>query len=171
MTGDITILAPPPPGYPNLNNDTSNTTFIDIVWDSSNFMFSPVIYQVSLVLSRFGTNVPVMSPRTVCAVCNILSIIVYVHYISLPLPSPPSLSLSLSLPLPLPLSLSPSLSLSPIQVFQNNAQISDQMFSTTVNATVTGYSYWTSSSSVTNVFVSPLACKFCDYILKICKSV
>ena len=108
MTGDITILAPPPPGYPNLNNDTSNTTFIDIVWDSSNFMFSPVIYQVSLVLSRFGTNVPVMSPHTVCAVCNILSIIVYVHYISLPLPS-----LSLSLFLSLSLSLSPSPSPSP----------------------------------------------------------
>ena len=170
MTGDIAILAPPPPGYPNLNNDTSNTTFIDIVWDPSNFMFSPVIYQVLLVLSRFGTNVPVMSPRTVCAVCNILSFTVHVHYISPPLPSPP-LSLSLSLPLSLPLPLSPSLSFSPIQVFQNNAQISDQMFSTTVNATVTGYSYWTSSSSVTNVFVSPPACKFYDYILKIYKSV
>ena len=72
MTGDIGILTPPPPGYPNLNNDTSNTTFIDIVWDSSNFVFSPVVYQVSLVLSRFGTNVPVMSPRTVCSVCNIV---------------------------------------------------------------------------------------------------
>ena len=105
MTGDIAILTPPPPGYSNLNNDTSNTTFIDIVWDSSNFMFSPVIYQISLVLSRFGTNVPVMSPYIAYAMCHILSITVYVS-LSLYL-----LSLSLSLPLPL------------IQVFQSSAQI------------------------------------------------
>ena len=85
MTGDIAILTPPPPGHPNLNNNTSNTTFIDIVWDSSNFMFSPVIYQVSLVLSWFDTNIPVMSPRTVCAVCNILSFIctLYMLYLLL----------------------------------------------------------------------------------------
>ena len=117
MTGDIAILTPPPPGYPNLNNNTSNTTFIDIVWDSSNFMFSPVIYQVSLVLLWFGTNVPVMSPCTVCPVCVVYCHLLYMYIIyiclyclSVCLYLSLSLSLSPSLPLSLSLSLSPSLS-------------------------------------------------------------
>ena len=101
------ILTSPLPGYPNFINDTYNTTFIDIVWNLSNFVFSPVIYHFLLVLSRFGANVPVISPCTVCAMCNIGSFIVHVHYISL------CVYLCVSLYLSLSLSLS-----SPIQVFQ-----------------------------------------------------
>ena len=55
MTGNDVIIAPPIPGTPVLNEDTSNSTFIDITWNQPTFNFSAIFYSVMLDLtSPFG---------------------------------------------------------------------------------------------------------------------
>ncbi len=51
ITGDLESLTPPPSGPASLNEVTSNTTFIDIIWEPSDFAFSDVFYQVEISLT------------------------------------------------------------------------------------------------------------------------
>lgn len=54
MTGNISVLTPPPSGVPVLNNMTSNQTYIDVTWKPSNFNLSPVVYELSLNLTQLN---------------------------------------------------------------------------------------------------------------------
>ena len=52
MTGNVSVLTPPPPGLPVLNRATSNETYIDVTWTHSDFTLSPVVYELALNLTQ-----------------------------------------------------------------------------------------------------------------------
>ena len=79
MTGNDVIIAPPIPGTPVLNEDTSNSTFIDITWNQPTFNFSAIFYSVMLDLtSPFGIENYVEKIVCVC-VCVCLHMCVSVY--------------------------------------------------------------------------------------------